>query len=95
MKNTSSKETRTAPGIGLPAISAICLLSIGCTAGSGQEPAAVGMANPASTHCIDKGGKLEIRKDANGNAVGMCHLPDGSVIEEWALFRKDHPRPEG
>lgn len=49
----------------------------------------VQIANPASVHCINKGGKLDIVKDAQGNAVGMCHLPDGSIVEEWALFRRD------
>lgn len=49
---------------------------------------AIGMANPASTHCIDKGGKLEIRNEKTG-AVGYCHLPDGRVIEEWKFFRSE------
>ncbi|MFH7807925.1 I78 family peptidase inhibitor [Acinetobacter sp. BSP-153] len=46
----------------------------------------IGMANPASTYCVEQGGKLEIRKEANGE-VGYCHLPNGQVIEEWELFR--------
>lgn len=47
---------------------------------------AVGMANPASEYCVSQGGKLEIRDEANGQ-VGYCHLPNGQVVEEWALFR--------
>ncbi|MDO5643363.1 MAG: DUF333 domain-containing protein [Paracoccus sp. (in: a-proteobacteria)] len=54
----------------------------GCTP---EEPA-VGMANPASVHCVQQGGKLEIRRESGGE-VGYCHLPDGRVIEEWALYR--------
>ncbi|MCD9086630.1 DUF333 domain-containing protein [Stenotrophomonas sp. SY1] len=54
-------------------------------------PQRIGMANPASTHCVEKGGKLEIRKDSDGNASGMCHLPDGTQVEEWELFRRDNP----
>lgn len=50
------------------------------------EKPTLGMANPASTYCVEQGGKLEIRKEANGE-VGYCHLPNGQVIEEWALFR--------
>ncbi|MGL5394791.1 MAG: DUF333 domain-containing protein, partial [Shewanella sp.] len=23
---------------------------------------------------------------------GMCTLPNGEQIEEWALFRRDHPQ---
>lgn len=47
----------------------------------------VGMANPASTFCIQQGGTLEIRKDAEGNQIGFCKLPDGTVVEEWEFFR--------
>lgn len=50
----------------------------------------IGMANPASTFCVEQGGRLELVKDANGGAVGMCHLPDGRVVEEWAWFRSQH-----
>lgn len=49
------------------------------------------IANPASVYCVEKGGKTEAKKDEAGNAIAMCHLPDGTVIEEWELFRRDHP----
>ncbi|WP_293764618.1 DUF333 domain-containing protein [uncultured Aquitalea sp.] len=52
----------------------------------------VGMANPASVFCIQQGGKLEIRKESNGEA-GYCHLPDGKVVEEWAYFRSLQKQP--
>ena len=58
---------------------------------SKETPPAVGIANPASEHCVQKGGKLEIVKDAAGEK-GMCHLPDGTVVEEWELFRRDQPQ---
>jgi putative hemolysin len=45
-----------------------------------------GIANPASTNCITLGGTLEIVEAAGGQA-GYCHLEDGRVCEEWALFR--------
>lgn len=57
---------------------------------SGSAPA--GMANPASEYCIQKGGKLEIVRGKDGEQ-GLCHLPDGSVVEEWTLYRRDHSRP--
>ena len=44
------------------------------------------MPNPASVHCADEGGKLEIRDEAGGQ-VGYCMFPDGSECEEWAFFR--------
>lgn len=53
----------------------------------------LGMANPASVFCIEQGGTSENRKNADGAAYALCHLPDGSVIEEWELFRsKNAPR---
>jgi uncharacterized protein len=61
-----------------------CALSvlIGCTSAGNNR---AGMANPASVHCVNLGGKLEIRQEAQGQ-VGYCHLPDGRVVEEWKLF---------
>ena len=65
------------------------LLISGC---SSKEPnKAAGIANPASEHCVKIGGKLEIIKEAAGEK-GMCHLPDGTVVEEWELFRRDNPQ---
>jgi len=46
----------------------------------------IGMPNPASVHCADEGGKLEIRDEAGGE-VGYCIFPDGTECEEWAFFR--------
>lgn len=45
------------------------------------------LANPASVYCHKQGGILEIKSDRDGNQYGLCHLPDGSVCEEWAFFR--------
>jgi putative hemolysin len=45
------------------------------------------LANPASVFCVQSGGKSEIRKGARGQ-YGVCRLPDGRVVEEWAYFRK-------
>lgn len=49
-------------------------------------PPKIGSPNPASQYCVEQGGKLEIRNEANGQ-VGYCHLPNGQVVEEWNLFR--------
>ncbi|MDY0391067.1 MAG: DUF333 domain-containing protein [Desulfobulbus oligotrophicus] len=64
-------------------------LLMACSSKEPDPDAAI--ANPASEHCVQKGGKLEIVKDASGEK-GMCHLPDGSVVEEWELFRRDTPQ---
>lgn len=52
----------------------------------------VGMANPASVYCQEMGGKLVIVKEAAGER-GICHLPDGTAVDEWELFRRDHAQP--
>lgn len=62
-------------------------LLTGCT--PKEQESSVKIANPASEYCVKKGGKLEIVKDNSGEK-GMCHLPDGTVIDEWELFRRDN-----
>lgn len=68
---------------------AACLAVTACGTSAPAASPAVGMANPASVHCARLGGRLVIEGTARGQ-VGMCHLPDGSVQEEWALYRRDH-----
>ena len=74
-----------------PLVLAGCALRVGPSA---PPNAAVQMANPASTHCVQRGGTLSIQKDAAGNESGLCTLPDGTAMDEWALFRRDHPAAE-
>lgn len=50
------------------------------------EPKTIGMPNPATEYCIVQGGTSEMVKDEKG-WYGLCHLPDGKVIEEWQLYR--------
>ena len=69
-----------------PAIPLIAIFLAACA--PQQEVPKQTLANPASTHCIDVGGTLEIKTEANGQ-VGYCHLPSGEVMEEWALFKRD------
>lgn len=45
-----------------------------------------GLANPASTYCIEQGGQLEIQSTESGQ-IGVCRFSDGTVCEEWAFFR--------
>ena len=72
-------------------LSLICtLLLAACGGGGGGTKAAPGqwasMANPASKYCAELGGRLELRAEQAGEA-GYCHLPDGTVMEEWQLYR--------
>lgn len=77
--------------LGLPLILAACA--------SGEAPKApapppmVGMANPASVYCESAkiGGVVSLRRSPEGE-YGVCVLPDGTEIEEWALFRRDNPQ---
>jgi hypothetical protein len=57
------------------------------TSGAGQ---AIGMANPASVNCTEKGGTLQIRQNKNGQ-YGICFFEDNRQCEEWALFRNECP----
>lgn len=76
------------------AVAGVGMVLAGC-ASTAQPPAAgpaVGMANPASVYCVELGGKSVIETDSAGGQTGICHLPDGTKVEEWALYRRDHPR---
>lgn len=61
------------------------VLLAGCAASPATTKSTT-LANPASIYCIEQHGTVEIRKEAKGE-TGYCHLPDGTVIEEWKLFR--------
>ena len=43
--------------------------------------------NPASVFCINSGGKSEIRNGPKGQ-YGVCRLPNGRVVDEWAYYRR-------
>ena len=74
--------------IGLAAIAA---LLGGCTV-TGPDPLlAVGLPNPASVYCIERGGTLDMQ-ERPGGTVTDCVLSDGSRVEEWAFYRENHPQ---
>ncbi len=64
------------------------LVFAACVPPLAPTPTAMDMPNPASVHCEDEGGSLEIRDEAGGQ-VGYCLFPDGSECEEWAFFREE------
>jgi putative hemolysin len=49
------------------------------------------IANPASTHCADVGGRLAIEKTPRGSEYGVCLFEDNRQCEEWALLRGECP----
>ena len=67
------------------------LAACSATPNKDMTPPKIGMPNPASKYCVDQGGQLEIRNEANGQ-VGYCKLPNGQVVEEWELFRASQPK---
>jgi putative hemolysin len=63
------------------------LISVSCNTSRSNPTPETGLPNPASVHCEQNGGKLELRQDAAGGVSGICHFNDGSECEEWAFFR--------
>ena len=57
-----------------------------------QPPHAIGMANPASVYCLEKGGE-QIPVQSPQGVRTECKLPGEEVIDEWDLYRRDHPQP--
>ncbi|WP_196209734.1 DUF333 domain-containing protein [Citrobacter sp. Res13-Sevr-PEB04-36] len=67
------------------------LMLAGCTTQpDAPTPPKVGMANPASVYCQQKGGSLIAVQTPQG-VRSDCKLPGGEVIDEWTLWRRDHP----
>jgi eight-cysteine-cluster-containing protein len=48
-----------------------------------------GLANPAATYCIEKGGKYEIKTAADGSQYGICRINGERECEGWAYFRSN------
>ena len=72
------------------AAAASAVLLTGCQTTGTEVLPEIGTPNPASVWCMEKGGRLEIVKDKDGNESGLCILPSGERVDEWTLFRRDH-----
>jgi uncharacterized protein len=56
-----------------------------------QSQPAPQLANPASVHCVGKGGTLRMERRADGGQYGVCVFTDNYQCEEWAMFRGECP----
>jgi uncharacterized protein len=68
---------------------AAILIALAVALSTFDAAAQTGLANPASTNCAAKGGKLTIEKNAKGGQFGVCTFPDNLQCEEWAMLRGD------
>ncbi|POT57657.1 DUF333 domain-containing protein [Citrobacter amalonaticus] len=56
------------------------------------KPPKTGMANPAAVYCEQKGG-VQVPVQSPQGVRTDCRLPGGEVVDEWELWRRDHPQP--
>jgi putative hemolysin len=56
------------------------------------ETAARGYGEPGLVYCLEKGGEQVPVQSPQGVRT-ECKLPGGEVIDEWTLYRRDHPQP--
>lgn len=64
------------------------IIAFGCSTENADNAQ---LANPASSHCIEKDGSLEI-VDTDDGQIGICTLSDGTRCEEWAFYRGECPK---
>jgi putative hemolysin len=67
---------------------------LGACAAPTPEPdtqPSVGVPNPASVNCEDKGGQVLIEKRGDGGEYGICIFEDNMQCEEWAFMRGECP----
>src|SRR5262245_26213596 len=67
------------------------LLAAAIITACGQKPPVVNRANPASTNCMQQGGKHVVERGPGGE-FGICQFSDNRQCEEWALLRGQCPQ---
>lgn len=72
----------------------VALVLAACGDSSDPQAEDVELANPASVHCEDQGGTVELVETDDGQ-VGICVLEDGRECEEWAYYRRGECVPAG
>jgi len=82
------------------ALGLMVVLIGGCTGGTPEPtgtPTAndsslgMGLSNPASVNCADKGGTLTILSRGDLGEYGVCTFAENFQCEEWALYRGECP----
>jgi putative hemolysin len=72
----------------LSSLLGLCLLGlVACGGGGDPVEDEAEIANPASVHCEEQGGTVEIVETDDGQ-VGICVLDDGRECEEWAYYHR-------
>ena len=66
---------------------ALVMAAAACEPAPAEPTPGAYLPNPASVHCEEQGGRLELRQDAAGGVAGVCVFADGSECDEWAFFR--------
>lgn len=92
----SMKEVACRQGMAVLTCLLGLMLAAGQSGASGPDgqtagAATVKLANPASVHCVQQGGTLEIRERPGGGQYGVCVFTDNLQCEEWALLRGTCP----
>ncbi len=59
--------------------------------GAEAENSALGLANPASVNCEQKGGRVVMETNSDGSQYGLCYFDDNRACEEWAMMRGNCP----
>ncbi|EAP0006257.1 DUF333 domain-containing protein [Salmonella enterica subsp. enterica serovar Typhimurium] len=74
--------------IALPGV----LLLSACSSSQPNAPRLprIGMPNPAAVYCEQQGGTLMPVQTPQG-VRSDCKLPNGEIIDEWTLWRREHP----
>lgn len=63
----------------------------GCAQPQQTRPAhPSGMANPAAVYCGQLGG-VQVPIQSPQGVRSDCKLPGGETMDEWELWRRDHP----
>lgn len=68
----------------------ICALTACSTKPGTPRPPVAGKANPAAVYCLQVGGQRVPVQSPQGVRT-ECKLSGGEMMDEWELWRRDHP----
>ena len=69
----------------------VLAIALGSCAPQPPQPPLPQLANPASAHCIEQGGRHVVERGPGGGEFGVCLFEDNRQCEEWALLRGQCP----